>query len=271
MSDKLVTPVRVGTVDTGSLGPEMFPMDAWEFELPSNSEPGVRVKSPWRFQAPIKANLISSANYTVLDNDFYSHLLVTTAASDRTITLPTAADNKGRVLTIGKADSGAGEVIIDGEGSETINGYATVRAGLQYQEVSIISTGTEWMVISGPIAPVAGEPSTGTRHKHRALLLNTDPANTNVQTLNLITVDATLPVGIKWIEGEIRATGVSVGELFMVTDSAGNDYCAVQIQVTTKQNYGHLSAPVDASGNIYWKVDNADVSNAIILMTSYEM
>ena len=50
-NEKLVTPVRVGIVDTGSEDLGKFPFDAWEFDLPSGSSPKLRIKSPWIFDA----------------------------------------------------------------------------------------------------------------------------------------------------------------------------------------------------------------------------
>lgn len=92
-------------------------------------------------------NSVSGANYTILDDDGYEHILVSAGASDRTITLPTAADNTGRKITITKSDSGAGHVIIDGEGSETINGSTTKTLYLQYRSISLICDGSEWFIV----------------------------------------------------------------------------------------------------------------------------
>jgi hypothetical protein len=108
-------------------------------------------------------NIVSSANYTILDNDGYRHILVTTGASNRTITLPTAADNTDRMITIKKVDSGVGIVIIDGEGAETIDGATTYTLDTQYQQLTIVCNGTSWSIVSGKIADStnAGLISTG--------------------------------------------------------------------------------------------------------------
>ncbi len=42
-----------------------------------------------------------AANYTILDDDGYSTILVTTSTTDRTITLPTASANTGRSINCG--------------------------------------------------------------------------------------------------------------------------------------------------------------------------
>jgi hypothetical protein len=85
-------------------------------------------------------NAVASADYTILDADGYYHILVTTGASNRTITLPAAANNSGRKIFIKKADSGAGQVILSG----TIEGGATNIIYKQYGYCRLISDGSSW-------------------------------------------------------------------------------------------------------------------------------
>lgn len=88
---------------------------------------------------------VSSADYTVLDNDGYRLINVTTGASDRTITLPTAAANEGRQIVVKKVDNGAGRVLVDGEGSETIDGSAsTVEIIIEEDAATFHCDGTGW-------------------------------------------------------------------------------------------------------------------------------
>lgn len=91
---------------------------------------------------------VSSANYTILDNDGYSTVLVTTGASQRTITLPAVANNAGREITIKKVDSGAGTVLIDTPGAETVDGSAQNILTAQYSYVTLICDGSNWSVSS---------------------------------------------------------------------------------------------------------------------------
>ena len=62
---------------------------------------------------------------------------VTTGASDETITLPDLASSLGREIRIYKVDDGAGQVIIEAAGSDTIT-----RAGLT--QVTLTSEGDFW-------------------------------------------------------------------------------------------------------------------------------
>ncbi len=89
----------------------------------------------------------TNTDYTVLDNDGYGTILFSTGSSNRTCTLPTAADNVGRELKLLKSDAGAGYLIIDGEGAETINGVATITAELQFCGLHIKCDGVGWFVV----------------------------------------------------------------------------------------------------------------------------
>ena len=89
-------------------------------------------------------NVVSSADYTITDTDGYTEIWVSTGASDRTITLPTLADNQGRKIKVIKTDSGVGDVIVDGEGSETINSTLQVPITEQYGWWEFTAGASEW-------------------------------------------------------------------------------------------------------------------------------
>ncbi len=93
---------------------------------------------------PVSVKTVSSANYVILDNDGFSIFLVTTGASDRTITLPTAANNAGREFSIKKVDNGAGAMIISG----TIDGASSYTVTQQYAVLNLACDGTSYSVIS---------------------------------------------------------------------------------------------------------------------------
>ena len=88
------------------------------------------------------------ADYVMLDDDRVNLILMTTGAADKTITLPTALDNEGRVISIKKIDAGAGRVIIDGEGAETIDGDLAKILAAQYVIITIRSENGEWIIVS---------------------------------------------------------------------------------------------------------------------------
>lgn len=112
-----------------------------------------KINENFRKRAFLNASSVS-ADFTVWSNDAAGTprdiYLVTTAASTITATLPSAGSSDataGRVVTIFKVDAGAGSVTIDGDGSETINGATTVSLASQYDYRTLISDGTQWLVI----------------------------------------------------------------------------------------------------------------------------
>ena len=126
----------------------LLPTDDLSFSVPLKINEGFRSRAMLNVSA-------KSADFTVWDDDSSGSpkdvYLVTTGASTITATLPavSAADaTAGRVVTILKVDGGAGSVTIDGDGSETINGSTTVSLTSQYDYRTIVSDGSEWIVIS---------------------------------------------------------------------------------------------------------------------------
>ena len=75
---------------------------------------------------------------------FDSAVFVDASSAPVTVTLPTAVGNEGKKYYISKRDVTANAVIIDPDGSETINGDTDATIGTQYNSVITISDGTEW-------------------------------------------------------------------------------------------------------------------------------
>jgi hypothetical protein len=99
----------------------------------------------------VKTSSAKSGDYTITDTDGIETILMTTGASNRTVDLPTAADNTDRELTLLKVDSGAGYLIIDGEGGETIDfagvAQTTITVELQDKGIRIKCNGTSWQIL----------------------------------------------------------------------------------------------------------------------------
>ncbi len=100
---------------------------------------------------------VTNADYTILDNDGYTTILVSTGATDRTITLPTLAANLNRAIRIKKIDNGIGKVIVDGESTETIDGATTKELINQYDETEVQAGPTEWSVLNKLISATTDE------------------------------------------------------------------------------------------------------------------
>lgn len=90
---------------------------------------------------------LENTNVTILDTFRNPVILMTTGAVNRTVTLPTLADNQGMIVTVVKDDSGIGSTILDGEGAETINGVLTISLISQYTKITIIAGANEWLIL----------------------------------------------------------------------------------------------------------------------------
>lgn len=100
---------------------------------------GVAVTAPSAYSGGV--NSVSSADYTILDTDGYDVILVSTSSSDRTVTLPTAANNGGRRIVIKKTDSGSGKVIVSG----SVDGVSGRTLSSQYDCIVVMSDGSSWL------------------------------------------------------------------------------------------------------------------------------
>ena len=97
---------------------------------------------------PVKQSVLSkTANYTITDTD-PDIVVVGVISAHAIITLPTAADNTGRIITvIIDGEPGAYNVIVNGEGAETINGAATKTNSVIYSYLRLLCNGTGWDII----------------------------------------------------------------------------------------------------------------------------
>lgn len=98
--------------------------------------------------AVVSSKSDTAATYTILDNDTFGTFLLTAGSSSRTITLPLAANNTNRKILIKKVDTGAGSIVIDGNGSETIDGSADFKLVDQDDFVEVQCTGSAWVVVA---------------------------------------------------------------------------------------------------------------------------
>ena len=270
MGQELVSTERAGAVDTRAQDLGAFPTDAFSFTPPATAVPVLTLKKPWLFSATnVIFKVATSADYTVLDDDGYTDVYVSTGASNRTITLPLLANNQGRVIKIYKTDSGVGEVIIDGNGAETVDRFTTIRVGLQYQTLTIVGASSGWYILSGPLQPVALEPSLGTLHPRTKV--NVLAIGASVMGTYKIDCSAVVPVGTKavWIAGncnsantsyhEFMQWGGAYGSIFVLCSAAyGNvAYCGLmmldsnrwgQVVITNANNLGGVNTAVSG----YW-------------------
>lgn len=91
---------------------------------------------------------VKTANYTITADD--STIRVdTSGAAGFTVTLPTAVGITGRQYTVKDVGGNASieNITIDGNGTETIDGGTTVLLDANYESITVVSDGANWMII----------------------------------------------------------------------------------------------------------------------------
>lgn len=90
-----------------------------------------------------------SANYTVDEDDRGKLLAVDATSGNVTMSLPAIADvPEGFTVAVKKVDSSSNSVILDPDGSETIEGSAQLSMATEDQTVTVTSDGSEWLVVA---------------------------------------------------------------------------------------------------------------------------
>lgn len=107
-------------------------------------------------QSAVKA---FSADYAILTTDGFETFLATTGSGSAiTLTLPTAANNTGRKLTVMKVDTGTANLVISG----TINGVSGLTVYIQYNKIEITCDGSSYYISAGSVVEYASNSSTST-------------------------------------------------------------------------------------------------------------
>ena len=174
-----------------------------------------------------------SASYTVLDGDGFTTILVDDTTSDRTITLPTAADNGNRQITVKNISDEGNKVIIDGEGAETIDGQTTFTLASKYDEVTVQCNGAAWFIIETKprVAYVKDVQTSGTnggtftQGAWQTRALNTLEGDTSFISLSGNRV--TLEPGLYGINGSATSNNVTRNQAKLVGDPGGTPFDAI--------------------------------------------
>lgn len=125
-----------------------FAEDDSHFEDSAREAPafGSKLYTALDSAASLRLNVVStSATGSVGVAD--SVTLATSGAGGITLTLPTAVGNTGLQLIIKKVDNGAGAVTVDGNAAETIDGAANYVLPAQYDALTVVSDGANWVVV----------------------------------------------------------------------------------------------------------------------------
>ena len=114
----------------------------------------MRVFKPFHNYSASKENVttVSAATYDLLVDDKILHVTYTTTGAVTSLTLPTAqcddASDYGRVITIKDAagNSNTNNITVDTEGSETIDGAATLVLDVDYVSYDLYCENDDWFL-----------------------------------------------------------------------------------------------------------------------------
>ncbi len=87
---------------------------------------------------------VKASDYTLTTSDEF--VLANAASAALSITLPTAASNSN-LYTIKKTDGSANVVTLTTTGGQTIDGGTNAQLKVQYASVSVISDGSNWLIV----------------------------------------------------------------------------------------------------------------------------
>ena len=144
---------------------------------------------------------VNDDNYTMLDNDGYDVILMNPTSADRTVFLPTVADNPGRTPMIMNISS-TYHVVVDGEGAEVIYNqqvsFLTIELWLQYSFIKVISDNTKWIKTNSPYLHMLKEAD----RTSGSFDINVNP--TTVPSWTLANLSALVPTGTLGLYGFYR-------------------------------------------------------------------
>lgn len=138
---------------SGNLAPIYVPTGAWKFILKNSSGsviatqdniPGAVAVVSATYAAPRTTILTKATDYAVVLADLGKKIEVDASGGDRTITLIDAGSATSGDWIIVQNVGASGAVILDGSGTQTINGALTQTLRFQYNWAILISDGSAW-------------------------------------------------------------------------------------------------------------------------------
>jgi hypothetical protein len=164
--------------------------------------------------------MVDTTSYTVLSTDRFVLVDDDTAAGDVTVTLPSAATlGDGWGVDLKKLGS-TGDLIIDPDGTETIDGDLTRTVRQKYEATHIISDGTNWNVVHPTLSTGWAQYTDGEYTVGSPLTVNNDKV---LLTINPATgtgskIETYLPAGVTefWNSTSDKIIGQKEGDAYTV-------------------------------------------------------
>jgi len=111
----------------------------------------VYIQNSSGLEQPVASNwtLVSkTGTYVATSSD---SIILASAGSAFTVTLPTAVGAMGQIYTVKKTDISTNVVTVATTSSQTIDGNPTTLLPFQYDFISIVSDGTNWQIINSAV------------------------------------------------------------------------------------------------------------------------
>lgn len=144
------------TVDFSTyVGKIAFDIGSWyelNLKYPAHGLPQANLQFT-DFNLPYNRKAVTSADYTILDQDYFTDIDFTTGAGDRVCTLPALSTviNQGRIIRVTKVDAAATKVTVTCAGADTfVDGSTTTILNLKGDTVGMIGTVAGWKIINRP-------------------------------------------------------------------------------------------------------------------------
>lgn len=169
----------------------------------------------------------TNASLTATTTDGFAEYRFSTGGTTRTLTLPAASTNGGRIIKVVKTDNGTGNLNITRAGADTINGATTYTLRSQYGHVELVSDGgTSWSLYGPAYGRVdASDVESGLVGQYLSPL-NTGSSSTpgtNVSsTANTSVASLTLTPGVWLINGVMTAGPGSLSDSQLWISTAAN-------------------------------------------------
>lgn len=142
----------------GRLDQDIYIDRAMKFVLATSAAGDPPTSSEWTVDNALSleqlwTTLAKTANYTAVEADRDKLIVVDATAGTTTIALLAAATaGDGFQIAVKKTDASANTVVIDGNGTETIDGALTLTLSTQYSVAILTSDGSNWHISNSAAA-----------------------------------------------------------------------------------------------------------------------
>lgn len=222
-----------------------------------------------------------SANYTVVESDRDKVILVDATSGVITISLLAAATaGNGFRIVVKKIDNSSNAVIVDGNGSETIDGATTSSMSTQYDSINLISNGTNWNEILN-----IGNPTTlvDANGNESIILVATASAVNEFTVANAATGDGPelratgsdtninielVPKGTGNVQ--INNGGLNLGSNEVLQEATSSQQGQIRLYEDTDNgtNYAGFGAAASIAASLIWTLPSADGTSGQSMTTN---